>query len=94
VNTEICGEGYSGAEAEEDAKRIESNVDDGDTEFIDEGGWEKVDEGEEPPCAHEDGVIDDRGRASGCACNVVAHEGGNKDGANQLEGSQADGQSS
>lgn len=86
MNTDFCGKGHGGAETEEDAERIERNIDDRDAELVDKGSREEVEQCEQPPGADEDGVIDDRGDTGIRACDVIAHKGGNKDGAEQLNG--------
>jgi len=85
VCAEVSGKGDGGAETEEKAQGIHGDVDDGDAKPVDEGCWQEVEEGEEPPDADKEGVVDNRGYAVVGARNVVAHEGGNQDGAEQLD---------
>lgn len=49
VGTNVGGESDGGTEAKDDAQSIESNVDNGDAELVDEGGGQEVEESEEPP---------------------------------------------
>lgn len=77
----ICGESDSGAEAEEHAQRVHGNVDNRDAELFDKGRGQEVEQGEEPPCAHEERVVDNRGGVVGCAGDIVTHECGYEDGA-------------
>ncbi len=84
MDTNFCRKGNGGAETEENAERIERNIDDGDAELVDKGSREEVEQGKEPPGADENGVVDDRGDTGIRACDVIAHKGGNKDGAEQL----------
>jgi hypothetical protein len=84
VCTEVCGEGDSSAEAEQHAQSIEDGVDDGDAELVDEGGGDEVDEGEEPPYADEEGVVDNGVGAVCCAVDVVGHEGCDEESADEL----------
>jgi hypothetical protein len=84
VCTEVCGERDGSAEAEEHAQGIQGNVDDGDAELVDEGCGQEVEQGEQPPHADEERVVDDGVCAVCCAVNVVGHEGCNKDGADEL----------
>jgi hypothetical protein len=84
VCAKVRSERDGSAKAEEYAQSIEDGVDDGDAEFVDEGGGDEVDEGQEPPDADEEGVVDDRVGAVCCAVDVVGHEGCDEDGADEL----------
>jgi hypothetical protein len=81
---EVCGERDGRAEAEQHAQSIEDGVDDGNAEFVDEGGGNEVEEGEEPPDADEEGVVDDGVGAVCCAVDVVGHEGCDEESADEL----------
>jgi hypothetical protein len=84
VRAEVRSQRDSTAEAEEHAQSIQGDVNNGDAELLDEGSGQEVEQGEEPPYADEEGVVDDGVGAVCCAVDVVGHEGCNKDGANQL----------
>jgi hypothetical protein len=84
VCAKVRSERDGGAEAKEHAQSIEGGVDNGDAELVDEGGRDEVNEGQEPPYADEEGVVDDGVGAIGCAINVVGHEGCDEDGADEL----------
>lgn len=81
VCAQVSGESDGGAETEEYAQGVHGDVDNGDAELVDEGGGQEVEEGEEPPHAHEERVVDNGVDARVGARNVVAHEGCNEDGA-------------
>jgi hypothetical protein len=84
VHAEVCGKGNGGAEGEEYAQRIHGDIDDWDAELLDEGRRHKVEQGEQPPDADEEGVVDDGMCAVVRAINVAAHEGNDEDGADEL----------
>ena len=84
VDAKVGRKRNSGAKAEEDAQSIEGDINHGDAELVDEGGREEVEEGKEPPRAYEERVIDNGGGAGDCASDVVAHEGSDKNGADEL----------
>jgi hypothetical protein len=84
VRTEVCSERNGSAEAEQHTQSIHGDVDDGDAELVDERRGQEVHQGEEPPHADEERVVDNRVCAVCCAVDVVGHEGGNEDGADEL----------
>jgi hypothetical protein len=84
MRTEIRSERNSSAEPEQHAQRIHGNVDDGDAELVEEGCGQEVQQGEEPPHADEEGVVDDGVGAVCGAVDVVGHERCDEDGADEL----------
>jgi hypothetical protein len=86
VGANVRGKCNGGAEAKDDAQGIQSNVDDGDAELVDEGSGQEVQKGKHPPDTDKKGIVDD-GVCSGPGTgNVVTHEGGDEDGADHLDG--------
>lgn len=59
MGTNVRGKCDGSAEAKDDTEGIESNVDNGNTEPFDEGRGQEVEEGEQPPDADEERVVDD-----------------------------------
>jgi hypothetical protein len=84
VSTKVCGKRDGSAEAEQHAQSIHGDVDNGDAELLDEGCGQEVQQGEEPPHADEERVVDNRVCAMCRAIDVVGHEGSNEDGADEL----------
>lgn len=89
VRTKVRGQSDGGAEAEENTQCIHGDVDNGDAELLDEGSREEVQQREQPPYTHEEGVVDDRVHARVGARNVVTHERSHNDGADELPCSEA-----
>jgi hypothetical protein len=81
VRSKVCGKRNGGAEGEEHAQRIHGDIDDRDAELLNERCWQEVEQGEQPPDADEEGVVDNRVCAVVCAVNVAAHESNDEDGA-------------
>lgn len=81
MRAKVRGQRNSSAEAEQHAQRVHGDVDNGDAELVDEGRGQEVQQGEEPPDADEKRVVDNGGDAVVGARDVVAHEGGDEDGA-------------
>jgi len=90
VYTEVCGESDGGAEAEKNTQCIKSDVENGDAELLDERSWEEVEQGEEPPYTHEQGVVNDGVYASVRACDVVTHQRSDDDGTDELPCSETE----
>lgn len=84
VCTEIRCERDGSAETEQHAQSIHGDVDNGDAELVDKGRGQEVQQGEEPPYADEEGVVDDGVGAVCGALDVVGHEGCDEDGADEL----------
>lgn len=59
VGTDVRGKCDGGAEPEDDTEGIEGSVDNRDTEPLDEGRGQEVEEGEQPPDTNEERVVDD-----------------------------------
>lgn len=84
MGADIRGQSNSSTEAENDTQGIKGNVDDGHAKAVDEGRGQEVQQGEEPPYADEERVVDDGVSAVVGTSNVVAHEGCDDEGADEL----------
>lgn len=84
MHMEVRGKRNGGAEAEEHAQSVKCDVHNWDAELLDEGGGQEVEQGDEPPDAHKEGVVDNGGYAVVCASHIAAHQASHEDGAEQL----------
>lgn len=84
MNAKVGGKCNGSAEAEDDAQSIHGNIHHGNAELVDEGGRDEVQQGEQPPYAYEEAVVDDGGHARVRAGNIVTHETDDNDSADEL----------